>query len=196
MQTISSGGIEVQLTKPPDCGGSAFPSAKDVKKSLNKYSLLLAPGLLGGLLAYVVYPPLDQGLLATFGVCALFLPMVLRLRSIVRKRLSEDAGRLRTAYVCSSLALAMLALLLLLNGWLDRSPRSLVRTTVVRKTFTNGRSVTKYLLTVSSWRSGRSEEDFNVDSRTFSRAAVGKTVTVELHQGFFGLPWSGNISPQ
>jgi hypothetical protein len=39
-------------------------------------------------------------------------------------------------------------------------------------------------------------EEFEVGSRTFDRAAVGQTVTVELHNGFFGLPWSGGISPE
>jgi hypothetical protein len=196
MHNSPTSGIELQLSKDLDCSGTAFPSAKDVRKSLNKYSLLLAPGLLGCLLAYIIYPPLDQGLLVTFGLCAIFLPMVLQLRSILRKRLSEDVGRLRTAYLYSSLALALLALLLLLNGRLDRSPRSLVTTTVVQKKAVRHRSGTQHVLTVSSWRPGRSTEDFDVGSRAFDRAVVGKTATVELHHGYFGLPWSGNVSPE
>ena len=196
MQTSSTSGIDLQLSKRPDDGGSSAPSARDARKSLNKYSLLLAPGLLGCLLAYVIYPPLDQGLLVTFGVCVLLLPMTLQLRSIVRNRLSEDAGWLRKAYVYSSLGLALLALLLLLNGGLDRFPRSVVRTRVIQKEVTRDRSGTRYLLTVSSWRPGRSQEDFTVDSRTYNRAVVGKTVTIQLHKGYFGLPWSGNVSPE
>jgi hypothetical protein len=196
MQTSSSSGIELQLTKSPDGGVSSLPSMRDARKSLNKYSLLLAPGVLGGLLAYVVYPPLDQGLLVTLGLCILFLPMVLQLWSILRKQLSEDVGRLRTVYVYSSLALAMLVLLLLLNGWLDRSAPTLVRTAVVEKTATRGKGGTHYVLTVSSWRPGRSTEDFRVSSHEFSRAVVGKKVTVELHKGFFSLPWSSKLSPE
>jgi len=45
MQKCSTGGIELQLGKSPDGGRSALPSAGDVKKSLNKYSFLLVPGL-------------------------------------------------------------------------------------------------------------------------------------------------------
>src|SRR5437879_471370 len=101
MQTSSTSGIKLQLNKCPDDGGSSLSSTRDVRKSLNKYSLLLAPGILGGLLAYVIYPPLDQGPLVTFGLCVLFLPILLQLRSIVRKRLSEDVGRLRTAALLS-----------------------------------------------------------------------------------------------
>lgn len=196
MQTSSTSRIELRPTKSPDVGGSSLSSARDVRKSLSRYSLLLAPGLLGGLFPYVVYPPLDQGLLVTFALCVLFLPMALQLRSIVRRRLSEDAGRLRSAYVYSSLALAVLALLLILNGWLDRSPRSVVRTAVIEKKAVRGKGGTRYVLTVSSWRPGRRTEDFRVSSYEFNRSVVGKTVAVELHKGFFNLPWFGNISPE
>lgn len=170
--------------------------ARDMGKSLSKYSLLLAPGVFGGLFAYVVYPPLDQGLLVTFALCVLFLPMVLQLRSILRRRVSEDARRLRTAYVYSSIALAVLALLLILDGWLDKSPRSVVTTAVIEKKAVRGKSGTSYVLTVSSWRRGRRTEDFRVSSYEFNRPVVGKTVAVELNKGFFNLPWSGNISPE
>jgi hypothetical protein len=71
-----------------------------------------------------------------------------------------------------------------------------VRSTVIQKTITMRKSGRAYHLTVSSWRPSRSEEEFEVGSRTFDRAAVGQTVTVELHNGFFGLPWSGGISPE
>jgi len=62
MQIGTSGGIEVRLPKGPDGGGNT-PSREDLNKSLNNYSLLLAAGVLGGIFALIVYPPLDQGLL-------------------------------------------------------------------------------------------------------------------------------------
>jgi hypothetical protein len=196
MQNSSTGGIELRLRKDPDRGESLLPSANDAKKSLNRYSLLLAPGILGGLLACVVYPPLDLGPLVAFGLGVLFLPVALQFRSLLRKRLSEDVGWLRRVYVYSSVVLATLALLLLLNGWLDSSPRSVVRATVIQKQVSRGRGGTRYCLTVSSWRPGKSLEDFYVGPHTFNRAVVGKTVRVELHKGYLGLPWSGNISPE
>jgi hypothetical protein len=62
MQIGTLGGIEVRLPKGPDGGGN-IASREDLNKSLNNYSLLLAPGVLGGIFALIVYPPLDQGLL-------------------------------------------------------------------------------------------------------------------------------------
>ena len=166
---------------------------KQAKNSLNNYSLLLAPGILGGVFAYVVYPPLDQALLVIFGLCVLFLPILLQLRSTMRKRLADDAPMLRKVYVSASLVLALFAGFLLLNGRLDNSPQTLVTTTLVQKTLSRGRGGTAYTLTVSSWRPGRRSEDFRVNSRAFARAAVGQPVTIELHRGYYGDPWTGNI---
>jgi hypothetical protein len=196
MQTISSGEVEVRLDRPSGRDGCASPSAKDVRKSLNKYSFLLAPGILAVFLGVVVYPPLDFGPLLALSICVFLLPLVLQLVSILRKRLAEDAGGLRRVYVGSGFTLALLGLLLLLNGRLDVSPRTTVRATVTQKTITRGKSGSSYTLTVSSWRPGRTEEEFWVAQRAFDRAVVGKTVTVELHKGYFGLPWSGRISPE
>lgn len=190
----STSGIEFQLRHSDS--GENLGAAKDAKKSLNRYSFLLVPGIFGGLLAWVIYPPLDAGPFVAFGLCVLFLPIILQLRSVARNRLNEDLGRLRTAYIYSSLALAILASMLLLNGRLDQSPRNIVRATVVRKTATGGKGGIQYVLTVSSWRPARSTEDFYVSSLEFKRAAVGKAVRVELHSGFLGLSWSGNVSPE
>jgi hypothetical protein len=148
------------------------------------------------MLGYLVYPLLDAGPLLAIGLCAFVLPIPLQLANVLRNRLSQDVGWLRTAYVCSSLALVLLAALLLLNGRLDGSAPNVVRSTVTQKTTTMRKSGIVYHLTVSSWRPGRREEEFEVGSRTYNRAAVGQTVKVELHHGFFGLPWSGGISPE
>jgi len=149
---------------------------------------------LGGILAYVIYPPLDAGPLVAFGLCVFLLPFVLKLSSVVRKRLSEDLGRLRTAYVCASFALLLLSLLVFVNGWQDRSPRSPVRATVIQKTSTRHRSTTSYNVIVSSWRPGRSVEELRVGARTYNNAVVGKPVTVGVRKGAFGLPWYEYVS--
>jgi predicted RNA-binding Zn-ribbon protein involved in translation (DUF1610 family) len=194
MHKCSTCGIEIHVSRCPDCGGNPLPSAGQPRKALNNYSLLLAPGLLVGLLAYIVFPLLDAGPLVALGLCTFFLPLVMQLSSIVRKRLSEDLGRLRTIYVYSSLALLLLALLPLLNGWLDGSPASAVKATVIQKTAVLNRSTTSYRLTVSSWRPGRSVEELRVGARTYDNVFVGNTITVAVHKGFFGLPWDGAVS--
>jgi hypothetical protein len=190
----SPGGIGFTLKSKYDRQGVS--EQKNLEKSLNRYFPLLLPGLFGGLLAWIIYPPLDAGPFVAFGLCVFLLPMILQLTSSLRERLGDDIGRLRTAYVYSSITLTVLASLLLLNGWLDKSPRTVVRTSVIGKTVTRGKGGSQYIVTVTSWRPGRRTEDFYVGSIEFTRFVVGKTIRVGLHRGFFGLPWSGNISPE
>jgi hypothetical protein len=194
MQKNLISGIEIQVRPhPAGSDGSLAPGGQS-RKSLDPYSLLLAPGLLGGIFAYVVYPPLDSGPLVAFGLCIFLLPFVLKLSSVVRKWLSEDVGRLRTVYVCASFSLLLLSLLVLVNGWKDRSPRSAVRATVVQKISSRGRGGTSYTVIVSSWRPGRSVEELRVGVRTYNNTVVGKPVTVGVHKGAFGLPWYEFVS--
>jgi hypothetical protein len=196
MQPNSASGFGVELRKRPDEDGTSPSSTKEVKKSLSHYSLLLAPGILGSILAHVVYPPLDEGPIAAAGFGVLMFPLVLYLRSTWRNRLQADAGKLRKTFVYSSLILTTLVLVVLMNGFLDKSPRSTVTAVVLGKTRHNSRGGTDYILTVASWRPRRTSEDFQVSSFDFQRAVVGRTVRIELHKGFFNLPWSGNISPE
>ena len=195
MQPNSASGFGLELSKEPDENGTS-PSRKEVKTSLSHYSFLLAPGILGGILAHVVCPPLDEGPIAAVGFGILLFPLVLYLRSIWRNRLQADAGELRKACVYSSLILTTLVLAVLMNGFLDKSPRSTVTTVVLGKTRHTSRSGTDYTLTVASWRPRRTSEDFQVSSFDFQRALVGRKVRIELHKGFFNIPWSGNISPE
>jgi hypothetical protein len=156
--------------------------------------LLLAPGLLGGILAYIVYTPLDSGPLVAFGLCVFLLPLVLKLSSVMRNRLGEDMDRLRTVYVCASIALMALSLFVFVNGWQDKAPLNAVRATVIQKTSMRHRSTTSYSVIVSSWRPGRSVEELTVGDRTYNTAVVGKPVTVGVYKGAFGLPWYEYVS--
>jgi hypothetical protein len=176
--------IELQLRTRPDSGVRPPPSAWGVRQALN--ILLLIPGVFVGLLALGVYPPVDTRVVMGFLLGFFLLPVALQIFSLAP----------RAVYVSASAALVLLGLLLLLNGRLDKSPASEVKTTVLRKTVLRGRRGTQYDLAVSSWRPGRTLEHFKVTSREFDRAVVGKIALVELHKGFLGLPWYGEISPE
>jgi hypothetical protein len=158
-------------------------------------TLMMVPGVFATLNAMAVYPLLNARPAMTFLLSGFLLPVALQIASTVRNRPGNDGGRaLRIAYACSSLALVSFGLLLFLNGKLDRSPANDVKTTVLEKTTFRGRA-TQYHLIVSSWRQGTERQDMNVSSKVFDRVAVGKAVTVEMHDGFFGFSWYGRISP-
>jgi hypothetical protein len=194
MQNRSTGGIEFRLSQRSDSGGPTATSGLDVRKLL--YFLLLIPALMVGMLPLGVYPPLDTRLPMGVIIGAFLLSAVPQLTSIVGRRPGNGAGWWRTVSICSGLALPLFGLLLFLNGRLDRSTPYDVSARVIRKIAPGGYREAQSRLMVSSWRPGRSLEDLNVNSRVFERAAVGKSVTVELHKGYFGLLWCGNISPE
>ena len=177
MTEYSTGTTEPQVSKPSSFGRISIPSTA---KGWN--FIPLAPGLFGGILAYSVYPLLD-GRYVLMGV--VFLLFLL-------------AGQVPRAAAYSGLALALLAATLFLNGALDQRPAAEIKTTVIRKAMMTGSQKfgTHYHVVVSSWRPGRNQEDFDVDPSIYWRAAVGRPATLELHKGYFGLPWYGSISPE
>jgi hypothetical protein len=195
MQKPSNGTIELQfisrsgsLRAPASSKGSVTP-VLDV--------LLMVPGVILSMLAQGLYHPLDARVPMGLMLSLFLVPVALQMLSFLRKRPSQNMGRWRSLYICSSVALLLLALLLFLNGSMDGSPLNRVRTTVIRKAvISSGKGATRYNLTVSSWQPGKNLENFNVVSSVFDRTVVGKTVTVEVHKGFFDLPWLGSISPE
>jgi len=176
-------GIELQLRET---------SSRSAAQVL--YILLMMPGVTACLISFAVYPPVDARLPKGLMFGFFLFPVGLQLLSFVLGR-PDGATFWRTLYVMSSIVLVLLAALVLLNGGLDKSPRNEVKTTVVQKTVLRGRQTT-YDLVVSSWLPGRSVEHFNVASRVFDRAVVGKTATVKVHAGFFGIAWHEGISPE
>jgi hypothetical protein len=180
--------INLQLRGQPDAGGKQLSSAGGTTQVL--YILLLTPGVMLSLFSQGIYPLLDSRLAMGVMLSLFLLPVALLIVSFVRQR---PSGRM--PFIFSSVALVLWALLLILNGGLDHSPRHDVRATVVRKAILRGRRATSYNLTLTSWRPGRTQESMDVTLRVFNRATVGRPVTVELHQGFFGLAWYGDVSP-
>jgi hypothetical protein len=193
VQRLSADRIQLQLGSPADFGTSRVPSNPNAMQVL--YILLMTPGVFVTLHALSVYPPVNARFPMAVMLFMFLLPVVLMVLSFVLNRPNENQKTWRILYVSSSVALLLLAILLFLNGYLDRSSPNEVRTTVIRKAVIRGRS-TQYNLSVSSWTPDRSIENFNVAMNVFERAAVGKTVTVELHKGFFGMPWHGKIWPE
>ena len=195
MRKPSNGTIELQFISRPGSLTTAASSKGSVTPVLDV--LLLVPGVILSMLAQGVYHPLDAGVPMGLMLSLFLVPVALHMLSFLRKRPSQNVGRWRSLYICSSLALLLLALLLCLNGGMDGSPLNRVRTTVIRKAvIRSGKGSPRYNLTVSSWQPGKDQENLNVGRSLFDRVVVGKTVTVELHKGFFGLPWLGTISPE
>jgi hypothetical protein len=167
-----------------------------VAKTMVLYIVFLVPGVFLTLFALSLYPVLDTRT-AMGGLLSVYLfAAVLFVIGIVRNQPGADSSWLRWIIISASVALVLLGCFILANGALDRSGAREVRSTVLEKAVVRGRyGAVQYRLFVTSWRPGVSREDLNVAASVFNRTAVGKPVTVTLHQGFFGIPWHGSVSP-
>ena len=194
IENRSTGGIEIGLRRPSDIGQPASTSALDVTQLL--YFFLLIPALFVAQMPLGIYPPLDTRLPMGLIIGTFLLSAIPRLMNIRQRPQSNNVQWWKAVSTCAGLILPLIGIIVLLNGKLDTSPRSDVRTTVIRKIAPAGYRHAQYIVVVSSWRAGRSEEALNVNSLAFERARVGKAVTIEMRQGHFGLPWVANVFPE
>ena len=193
MPNHSTGGIEIGLRKSSDVGQPASTSGLDVTQFF--YFLLLIPALFIAQMPLGIYPPLDTRLPMGLTIGAFLLSAIPRLVNILQRRQGGNVGWLSIS-TCAGLLLPLIGIAVLLNGKLDTSPPSEVRTTVIRKIGPAGYRHAQYIVVVSSWRPGRSEEVLNTNPGVFDRARVGRAVTIELRQGHFALPWVAKVSPE
>ena len=192
-------GIQVGLRKPGETigGHENPPDAAPVSRSTAGvlYFLMLMPGLLGCMFARAKYQLLDDSSALGLMIAFFLLPFVIQLVGILRKQ--SNARLLRIAFSSAGCALVVLAMLLFVNGGADKSPSTVMRARVTRKTVLTGRhGARQYVLKVSSWRPGRKSEDLNVSSRVFQRAEVARDVAIEVHPGYLGYAWSGRIAAE
>lgn len=167
-------------------------SPKDARQLL--YLFFLVPGVALSVFASAAYPLLDARVPQTLMLLGVLLPAAYQGYNLVRRRSGGYLRRVRAVYLCSGSALVLLALVLFMNGRLDRSPRSPMHATVLRKLAIPGSHGKEYHLAVSSLPHGGRSEDLQVASPVYERAKVGRPVTIQVRRGFFGLPWSAGVS--
>ena len=164
-------------------------------RKLQVVAWLLLGGLLGVLAGAHVYRPLDSERLMMWAILFFFLPFAPHLILGIRKRITQSIGLIRNFYLVCSIVLLAMAAAITANGALDSLPVRQVQTTVIQKQFSSGRYSVSYLIWVSSWRPGRSDERLEVSRELYSTLEAGRSVIVPLHSGALGLPWYGIVSP-
>ncbi len=192
MGKCSACGNDFSGRQCPRCGGKPRANAEQIKRSQKKHALLLLAGLIAAIVANRFYPLLDGDRLFAIAWCAFFLPMILSFISAMRWGSILDVNLLKVAYLCCAVIAVVLALLIAANGSLDRSPVRLVKSSILR----TSRPTRRYAglnLFVGSWRPGRSTEKLWAGVPVSITASPGDSISVEVHEGFFGLPWYGNV---
>jgi len=194
MQKCARCGNEFSERECPHCAGSVGLSEEESNKASGKYPLVAFAGLAGMAASFYLYPTVERHLLPVTGLCLFFLPLILQVFSSTRRWLTSEMNRLRKVYLYCSAGVVLVALVMVMNGALDWVPPTVVRSSVVAMRITNGRYWSTHRLVLVSWQPGRATEDLAVESAVYAGASVGRRVSVEVHKGFFGLPWYGKVA--
>lgn len=162
------------------------------RRLLNRTAFFVL-GTLAFLAAIQRFPPLEIDAILIFVGVLFFLVLGL---AIWVDRLAVRHGELeafKRIYYGLVPAPWLLAVLLLLNGALDRSPpRECPAQVEVRFALTAPLPVRR--LVVTSWRVGHRVERIAVDRDDFIRFHRGDTLNVELREGLVGIPWIAGVS--
>lgn len=162
------------------------------KKLLNRTAIFLL-----GALAFVVaserYPALElDGILIFIGVL-FFLTLGVAMWVERRALRHTEVEALKRIYYGLIPLPWLLALLLLANGALDRSPPRLRISRVMGKFAMSGPVANRRLI-VTSWREGQRFERIPVDRGDYDRFSTGDSIEVQVQGGLVGISWVTGVS--
>ena len=145
-----------------------------------------------GALVFVIssgrYPPLDlDGILIFIGVL-FFLTLGLAVWVEERALRHAELEALKRIYYGLVPIPWLLALLLLVNGALDRAPAQAWNARVVSRFAMSGPLPNRRLV-VTSWRGSRSVERVPASSEDLDRFHPGDDVVIHVKDGLVGIPW-------
>jgi hypothetical protein len=193
-QTCPLCGTELEDARCPNCDGGSVLSARGVPKALTLHCLFTGAGLVA--LAYViddVYKLLDASNFFHIGLALLCVPFFFHWRYGSRKPpRPADLSVARTVQICAGIVIWCLVVLVDCNGALDRSVMP-TQANIVTSQTGQGRFGESYSIIVESWRPGIASETLSVNAQTYEGALTSRTVTVDIHRGFFGWPWYSDV---
>jgi hypothetical protein len=193
-QTCPICGTALEDARCPNCDSDSVLSARGVPKALTLHFLFTGAGLVA--LAYViddVYKLLDAPIFFLIGLALFCVPFFFHWRYGSRNPpRPADLSVARKVQVCAGIIIWSFVVLVDCNGALDRSVMPM-QTNIVTSQVGHRRSGESYSLIVKSWRPGIATETLSVDYQTYEAALAAQTVTVDVHQGFFGWPWYSNV---
>jgi hypothetical protein len=175
------------------CGLTAAAAELLLRRRLLNRSAFFVLGALAFLVASRWYPPLElDGMLIFVGVVFFFtLALAVWVERRAARRGNIEAAK-RVFYGLVPVPW-LLALLLFLNGGLDRSIPQSCAASVIGK-FGISAPLPVRRLVATSWRDGRQVERVSVDRDDFSRFRPGDAIYVRVKEGLIGIPWVYGVS--
>jgi hypothetical protein len=175
------------------CGLTAAAAELLLRRRLLNRSAFFVLGALAFLVAARWYPPLElDGMLIFIGVVFFF---TLSLAVWVERRAARrgDVEVAKRIFYGLVPVPWLLALLLFLNGGLDRTAPQICAASVIGK-FGISAPLPVRRLVVTSWREDRQVERVSVDRDDFSRFRPGDGINVRVKEGLIGIPWVYGVS--
>ncbi len=157
-------------------------------------ALSFAPilGLLGFSYGMSKWRPLSPVPLYWIGFGLFFIAIFLISHIRKQEKAGEDVRSYFPLTTWLAFAPAFVALVVCVNGGLDRSVVETHQQSVTAKYISRGRS-TSYYVEFTSWRPDHTAERASVSSRRYAEFQINDPVVVDVHKGAVGIAWMGTI---
>jgi hypothetical protein len=177
------------------CGLNSTAAEFSLRSKLLNRTAFFLLGAIAFVAASGRYPALDLDEILIFIGVLFFLTLGLAVWLERRALRHTEVEALKRVYYGLIPLPWLLAVLLLGNGALDRTPPQIETARVVGKFAMRGPVPSRRLI-VLSWREGRRFERVPVDTADLNRFATGDVVEVQVKGGLVGIPWvSGVLRP-
>lgn len=190
-------GSQLRSKLCPRCDSATQATPAESGPSLMTSLVML---LVGGLVSIFLAPYiLDQPGLELLCMVLCIGPIFFHYAAV-----RTDWGKSRVTLIATivrvaAVILVMLAAFLVGNSALDRAPVEHVEARVVNKYEHTGKSSYRKLRVAMLWREAVHVETLDVASDTYRLANIGGAVIVDIHPGYFYLPWyrvTNVVAPQ
>lgn len=179
------------------CGASAPDSASERSKSAGPYFSMLVVGFFVCLIEEQHLGLLDAGRLIIATGMLLLAPIIAGVVAAARNRPDSNSGVTVILQKWAAIAMVALALLLLANRMLDRSPGRQFDGIVEWKFASHTRGGSLYSRGISpSWRQANGIETVHLSYTEYAGVKSGDAVGVTIRAGAFGLPWCSDVEPR
>ena len=175
------------------CGLNSTAAEFSLRSKLLNRTAFFLLGAIAFVAASGRYPALDLDEILIFIGVLFFLTLGLAMWLERRALRHTEVEALKRVYYGLIPLPWLLAVLLLGNGALDRTPPQLQSARVVGKFAMRGPVPSRRLI-VLSWREGRRFERVPVDTVDLGRFATGDVVEVQVKGGLVGIPWVSGVS--
>jgi hypothetical protein len=174
------------------CGMDSAAAEFSLRRTMLNRTAFFLLGAIAFITASGRYPALDLDRILIFIGVLFFLTLAVAVWVERRAQKHAEVEALKRVYFGLIPVPWLLAVLLFLNGALDKSTPAVVMSRVIGK-FSMPGPVPNRRLIVAPWRSGYRYEHVSVTRFDYDQFHTGDTVEIHVGGGVVGIPWVENV---